>query len=92
MRALGMSSSILSVRVSADERHLLEAAAEKARTSLSDFVRRTALEAAEIECLERRIVTIPAKDWAAFETWAKRPAEENAALRKLAKRRPTWQR
>lgn len=87
-----MSSSVLSVRVSESERDLLEAAAEKARTSLSDFVRRTAIEAAEIECMERQIVAIPAKDWAAFEAWAKSPAKENAALKELAKRRPTWQR
>ena len=55
-----MPASILSVRVSAEERQLLEAAAEKSRTSLSDFVRRTALDAAEIECLERQG---PPHDW-----------------------------
>jgi hypothetical protein len=34
-----------------DERAILEAAAEQARTSLSDFMRRKALEAAEVEVL-----------------------------------------
>ena len=87
-----MTTSVLSVRVSEAERDLLEAAAEKARTSLSDFVRRTAIEAAEIECMERRIIAIPANDWATFEAWAKSPAKQNAALKELAKRRPTWQR
>lgn len=86
-----MSNSILSVRVSEDERNLLEAAAEQSRTTLSDFVRRTALVAAEIECMERHAVLIPAKDWAAFEAWAKQPAKSNRALKDLAKRRPTWQ-
>jgi uncharacterized protein (DUF1778 family) len=57
---------VLSVRVSAEERALLEAASSGSRTSLSDFVRRKALEAAEVEVLERNIVTIPAKDWEAF--------------------------
>ncbi len=81
---------VLSVRVSPDERALLEAAAEQARTNLSDFIRRRAIEAAEADLLERRIVTIPAKDWANFEAWASAPAKVVPALRKLAKTRPSW--
>jgi uncharacterized protein (DUF1778 family) len=83
--------AVLSVRVSNDERALLEAAAEQARTSLSDFIRRRAIEAAEADLLERRVVTIPAKDWAKFEAWASAPAKAVPALRKLAKTRPLWQ-
>jgi uncharacterized protein (DUF1778 family) len=52
-----MTSSVLSIRVSSEERALLEAASGDAHTSLSDFVRRRALEAAEVDFLERRIVT-----------------------------------
>ena len=33
-------------------------------------MRRKALDAAERDVLERRIVTIPAKDWKKFEAWA----------------------
>ena len=87
-----MSTSVLSVRVSEEERALLEAASEQARTSLSDFVRRKALDAAEADILERRIVTIPAKDWEAFEAWAAKPPKANAALKELARRPPTWRR
>lgn len=86
-----MTSSVLSVRVNEDERALLEAASDQARTSLSEFVRRKAIEAAEIEVLERRVVTIPAKDWEAFERWANRPAEEIPALRSLFSKPPTWE-
>jgi uncharacterized protein (DUF1778 family) len=85
------SAAVLSVRVSASERALLEAAAEKARTNLSDFVRRRALEAAETDLLDRRIVTIAVKDWAKFEAWASAPAMEVPALRRLSKTRPVWQ-
>ena len=42
-------SSVLSVRLSDEERALLEAASTQARTNVSDFVRRKALEAAEID-------------------------------------------
>jgi uncharacterized protein (DUF1778 family) len=86
-----MTSSVLSVRLSAEERALLEAASSQARTNVSDFVRRKAIEAAEIEVMERRVVTIPAKDWARFEAWAARPARAIAGLEELARRAPTWQ-
>jgi uncharacterized protein (DUF1778 family) len=85
-----MSTSVLSVRLSDEERVLLEAASAQAHTNLSDFVRRKALEAAEIAITERRVVTIPAKDWERFESWARKPAREIAGLKELAKRAPTW--
>lgn len=83
--------AVLSVRVSSNERALLEAAAAQAHTNLSDFVRRKALDAAEMDVLEHRIVTIPAADWDKFESWAVAPAEEIPGLRKLAAIRPSWQ-
>ena len=87
-----MSTTVLSVRVSQEERAILEAASEQAHTSLSDFVRRKAVDAAECEMFERRVVTIPAKDWEAFEAWASRPAQEITAIKELSARAPTWQR
>jgi len=84
------TASVLSVRVSPHERAILEAAAEQSRTSLSDFMRRKSLEAAETEMLDRSIVTIPAKDWEAFEAWIDRPAEIVPALAELAQRTPSW--
>jgi len=86
------TTSVLSVRVNPSERAILEAAAEHAHTNLSDFIRRKALEAAEVDVLNRSIVTIPAKDWDAFEAWASRPAETVPALAALARLTPTWER
>jgi uncharacterized protein (DUF1778 family) len=83
-----MATSILSVRVNDDERSLLEAASEQAHTNLSDFIRRKALEAAEIEYLERRVVTIAASDWESFEAWAHRPARKLTGLKKLLRTPP----
>jgi uncharacterized protein (DUF1778 family) len=85
-----MATSVLSVRVSDGERSLLEAASEQAHTNLSDFIRRKAIEAAEIEFLERRAVSIPASDWEEFEAWAHRPARKIAALKKLLRTQPRW--
>ncbi len=92
MANLSSTTSVLSVRVNPDERAILEAAAEQAHTSLSEFVRRKALESAEVEVLNRTIVTIPAKDWDAFEAWINRPAEAIPALAELARRAPSWER
>lgn len=86
------TTSILSVRVTPNERAILEAAAEQSRTTLSDFVRRKSVEAAETEVLNRSIVTIPAKDWEAFEAWVNRPVEDVPGLARLARRVPSWER
>lgn len=80
----------MSVRVSPGERDLLEAAAAQARTSLSDFVRRKALEAAELEILDQRTITIPAADWERFEAWVMAPAKLVTALRDLAATELAW--
>ena len=92
MTGQSQSSSVLSVRVTLEERALLEAAAEQSRTTLSDFMRRKAVEAAECEVLGRRVVTIAMKDWEALETWVKRPAEDHFRLAELARRVPAWER
>lgn len=91
MSVISPTTSVLSVRLNTAERAILEAAAEQSRTSLSEFVRRKALESAEIEVLNRVIVTIPAKDWDAFEAWIGRPAEAIPALAELARRTPSWE-
>lgn len=85
-------TSILSIRVTPGERALLEAAAEQSRTTLSDFMRRKSIEAAEAEVLNRSIVTIPAKDWEVFEAWLHSPPEDNPGLAELARRIPSWER
>jgi uncharacterized protein (DUF1778 family) len=85
------SAPIVSVRVSAAERALLETAAAQAHTSLSDFMRRKAIEAAEIEVFSQGVVTIPAAVWEKFEAWASAPAKDVPALRELAAHRPKWQ-
>lgn len=84
--------SVRSVRVTPNERSLLEAAAEQARTSLSEFVRRKVLEAAEADVLNCSLITIPAKDCAAFEVWFAHPAKAIPALQNLVRSKPTWDR
>jgi hypothetical protein len=47
---MSASTQVLSVRVSPRERELLSMAAENEHTNLSDFIRRKAVEAAEMPC------------------------------------------
>jgi uncharacterized protein (DUF1778 family) len=91
MATASSTTSVLSVRVNSAERAVLEAAAEQCHTSLSEFVRRKALESAETEVLNRTVVSIPAKDWAAFEAGVRRPAKKLPALVELARRKPSWE-
>jgi len=86
------TASVLSVRVNPGERELLNAAAFQSRTSISDFVRRAAIEAAEMAVLNRTTITIPAESWEAFEAWAARPSEVLPRLKALMQRKPSWDR
>lgn len=81
----------VSVRVSDHERELLQAAAAASHTNLSDFIRRRAVEAAEIELSLRAVVTIPDANWRKFEAWAQQPARRIRALAELSGTRPAWQ-
>ncbi|MBI3420285.1 MAG: DUF1778 domain-containing protein, partial [Proteobacteria bacterium] len=56
-----------------------------------DFVRRKALEAAELDILSRSVVTIPAENWEAFETWAKQPPKKLPAIEELLRTPLTWE-
>jgi hypothetical protein len=50
------------------------------------------LKAAELDMMERRVVSISSKDWKRFERWAAAPAREITELKVLAAKPPTWQR
>jgi uncharacterized protein (DUF1778 family) len=86
-----MPTSVLSVRVSDTERSLLENAARHAHTNLSDFIRKKALESAEMEILERTTVEIPAEKWQEFEAWMDQPPKVIPALKALMSMKPRWE-
>jgi uncharacterized protein (DUF1778 family) len=86
-----MSGAILSVRLDGRERDVLAHAAERSRTTISDFVRRRAVEAAEMELFHAGTVVIAAADWERFEAWTQEPPREKPELRRLAHSKPVWQ-
>lgn len=82
----------VSVRMTAAERDLIASAAENAHTNLSDYIRRKAIEAAELELLVNpKPVIIPAEDWEKFEGWLHSPPKDLPKLRKQLARRPVWE-
>ncbi len=85
------SSSILSVRVSPDEKIMIQHAAERTRSSVAEFMRRKALEGAELELMERRVVQIAPDQWANFEAMLAAPATDIPNLKKLSQRPPAWE-
>ncbi len=85
-----MTTTVLSVRVSETERSLLEAAARHAHTNLSDFIRKKALESAEMEILAKTVVEIPAEKWAAFEAWMDEPPKVIPEVKELLSMKPLW--
>ncbi len=87
---MSASAAVLSVRLSAPERDLLQSAALSAHTTISDFVRRKALEAAEMELFTNPVIAIPAENWAAIEAWVDAPARDIPELRRLMSRPPVW--
>ncbi len=86
------SSAVLSVRVSPDEKAMLQLAADQTHSTVSEFMRRKALEEAEDAMMQRTVVMIPADQWDAFEALLKAPAQEIPALKELAHRTPVWER
>lgn len=86
------ATAILSVRVSPDEKSMLQAAADEARSTVSEFMRRKALEGAQEELMSRRVVTIAADQWEAFEARLNAPARVIPALQELFDRKPVWER
>src|ERR1700759_5133893 len=88
--ASGNTTSVLSVRVNPSEKAVLEAAAEEEHTTLSDFMRGMAVQAAEPALFQRNPLTIPAKDWESFEAWIGGPPADNAGLAAIGNRGASW--
>ena len=69
---------------------MLQVAAEQSRSTVSDFMRRKALEAAESDLLDRRIITLPTAAWEAFEAHLAQPAKAIPQIQELFQRTPAW--
>ena len=73
----------LDVRISRTAKAKLQAAAAASHRSMSDFVMESALSKAEEMLAERRIFSLSAENWAAFQAALDAPARPLPRLKKL---------
>lgn len=73
----------LDLRLTAEAKHTLTAAAQAQRRSLSDFVLESALGRAEEALADRRVFQLPPEKWKAFVAALDAPPRDLPRLRKL---------
>lgn len=76
-------SERLDIRVTPQERALLQAASQSARTNLSDFVLMHARKAAEDVLADRRVFVLSAEKWDAFAAALDEPPRDMPKLKKM---------
>jgi uncharacterized protein (DUF1778 family) len=75
----------LDLRLTAQAKHMLAAAAQAQRRSLSEFVLESALGRAEEALADRRVFQLPPEKWEAFIAALDAPPRDLPRLRKLLK-------
>jgi len=75
----------LDLRLTAEVKHTLAAAAQAQRRSLTDFVLESALGRAEEALADRRVFQLPPEKWKAFSAALDTPPRDLPRLRKLLK-------
>ncbi|MEE4184206.1 MAG: DUF1778 domain-containing protein [Gammaproteobacteria bacterium] len=83
-------SKTLNLRIKEHSRELIEQAAEVANTTVSDFVREAAIDAATNTLLDRTLFQLDAKRWDKFAALVDASPADNARLNDLMQRQPAW--
>lgn len=80
---MGTKTERLGLRVTADQRSLLEAASQAEGATVTEFVLEHATRAAEDVLADRRVFTLDERRWTQFAALLDRPAAEVPGLREL---------
>ncbi len=80
----------LNIRIKAQQRRVIEQAAEMSDKTVSDFVRDAALREAQNTLLDRTDFHLDAKTWERFTTALDAPLKDNPRLRDLLSRKVAW--
>jgi uncharacterized protein (DUF1778 family) len=81
----------LDLRLTPEAKRRLFAAAEVAHRSVSDFVLQSALERADETLADRRVFSLNAKQWAAFQAELDAPPKIIPELKRLLERKAPWE-
>lgn len=85
-------TEIINLRASAEQKALIDRAAQRLGKSRTEFVLDTMREAAENVLLDQRLFTLDADAFAAFEAALEAPVEGNEALAKTLAAPAPWDR
>jgi uncharacterized protein (DUF1778 family) len=85
-------SPALNIRIKAPQRALIERAAQRAKKSISDFVRDSAIQEAENILLDTTQIELDPAAWEQFTAALDAPPAENPRLRDLMTRKAPWER
>jgi uncharacterized protein (DUF1778 family) len=80
---MAVKAERIHLRVDTDQKALLEAASAAAHTSVSAFVLAAATAAAAEVLADRRVFTLDAEAWEAFDAALNQPARDVPGLREL---------
>lgn len=80
----------LNIRIRADQRRLIEQAAESVDKTVSDFVREAALREATQTLLDKTLFQLKKSDWDKFNEALNNPPLTNPKLHDLLNRKPVW--
>jgi len=80
----------LNIRIKAEQRNLIEQAAQATDKTVSDFVRDAALQHAQDALLDRTHLLLDEQEWHEFIKALDAPPEKNQRLRDLMSRTPVW--
>lgn len=80
----------LNIRIKAEDRALIDRAAEARRTTRTDFILDAARRAAEDALLDRALIAVDPKAYDEFVARLDAPAKPNKRLRRTMRTRPPW--
>jgi uncharacterized protein (DUF1778 family) len=87
---LEVKISPLNIRIRADQRRLIEQAAQALDKTVSDFVREAALREANQTLLDQVLFQLSADAWQRFNEALNQPPVSNPRLQDLLQRKPIW--
>ena len=80
----------INLRISRNQRTLIDRAAQAVGRSRSDFMLETACREAEAVLLDRRYFVLPEEEFKRFAAMLDKPPASNSRLARLLKRKAPW--
>ena len=80
----------LATRFDLEEYALMQAVAQEAHLTITEYIRRATVEDAETRILDRRLVSSPVTAWDTFQAWADTDPAAEPMVGRMASMGATW--